>query len=165
MVLMVHHPKFNAEMLSIKCLLTLLAAISCLTASLASSLSCQDEDGQFVDWFIAYKFPKLSDYGHPFDTGFSYAYITGKNDTLKQWTTSSKLITDAHSVVMRSMSVAYTGKATGKINSLYYNDGPPEVSSYVSKSASHSKAHAKGALIMDDITRDALWLTHSVSYS
>lgn len=38
--------------------------------------TCLDEDGNPVDWYIAYKFPELNHQPAPFDSGFAYAYIT-----------------------------------------------------------------------------------------
>lgn len=40
--------------------------------------SCLDDDGNPVDWFIAYKFPSMRDQPEPFKSGLSYAYITSK---------------------------------------------------------------------------------------
>lgn len=46
------------------------------------SPTCMDEDGNPVDWYIAYKLPHLSGKEWPFNTGYSYAYIT--SDMVKE---------------------------------------------------------------------------------
>lgn len=187
--------------------------------------SCLDEDGKPVDWFIAYKFPDLSEQVEPFNTGYAYAYITSDSiktkspsfrsraeDSMEQsatnartilkqtaggqnrasrkrnhgnrvrnttasgdeattsrpklkgddyyWTISGKLITDSKSAVLRTLAVAYSDKRD-KINSIYYNDGPPESKIDEDPSPSRRKAHAKGVVIMDDITGNSIWLSHS----
>lgn len=47
--------------------------------------ACLDEQGNRVDWYIAYKFPQLRDQGYPLNTGFAYAYISSKyEETLNE---------------------------------------------------------------------------------
>jgi len=172
--------------------------------------SCYDEDGNPVDWFIAYKFPTIEKQGFPFNTGYAYAYITSENvkavdptawsapantdlnsvvflnefrrllmkyigfsvqprkpskaraDGLAsgnlQWTISGKKISDEKSIVMRTLAIAYENKKN--INSIYYNDGVPK--QWRGASSNSARAHAKGAVLIDDITGDGIWLTHSV---
>lgn len=44
----------------------------------AQEVSCVDERGERVDWFIAYKFPHSENHSFPLNTGYAYAYITSK---------------------------------------------------------------------------------------
>lgn len=60
--------------------------------------SCLDDNGNPVDWYMVYKMPLLSDDGAPFNTGYSYAYITSEN--VKEidptaWTSSDKADLDS----------------------------------------------------------------------
>lgn len=154
------------------------------------TLTCLDENGRSVDWFIAYKFPQLSEHSYPFNTGFAYSYIT--NDTRDegdqivnlydetdsntsedltsehQWYVSEKLINDTDSPILRTLSVAYGGDndvVSNRISVILYNDGPPSQSlrhrQTQNRRSDSAKAHSKGVLMMDQTSGDAVWLTHS----
>lgn len=196
-----------------------LAALICIIAGLVDlangqSVSCKDEKGNPVDWYIAYKFPKLGSYAKTnFASGYAYAYFTNKDIKnqdepltskvtdqedkifiykLKQlflnylvyplraikrritrsfiriqpksrWNLSNKLASDRRSVIMRTLEIAYD-KVKGKdLNVIFYNDDPPEHNDYGKKGMSNSyRAHAKGAVLIDEKTGNGVWLTHSV---
>lgn len=136
----------------------------------ASAPNCFDESGNPVDWYIAYKFPDLSDQKGIFSTGFAYAYITSDqqqpsrgrqvSSNKSEWIISERLINDNRSMVMRTLAIAYQGKASDNPNSIFYNDQPPKDNETTS---SRSRAHSKGVVLIDDITGRGIWLTHSVS--
>lgn len=209
--------------------LFLVTAFFLLTTNVSQSLaqqspSCVDEDGNLVDWYIAYKMPALSNQPAPFNTGYAYAYITSdnvkgvdpiasplrndadldsviflnkfKNLLLKYlgfsnpfseqkvnkqkktdyqklnnnslyWTISAKLISDPDSMIMRTLEVAYDKKRSkkssgSKLNSIFYNDQPP-LSDDEEEKFYANRAHAKGVILIDDVTGNGVWLTHSVS--
>lgn len=215
-------------MLPIYLFSTFFLFITYLSSSLSQEVpSCLDEDGNQVDWFIAYKIPSLSDQPEPFNSGYAYAYITSENvknvdpmssaikadadldsvvflnrfknlllkylglsnifsgnkihqnkmaDHVKvssndnlYWTISAKLISDPDSIIMRTLEVAYSKdgarkSSNNKLNSIFYNDQPPQSSEDEDeKSNNYSRAHAKGVVLIDDVSGDGLWLTHSVS--
>lgn len=192
--------------------------------------TCIDDDGNPVDWYIAYKLPHLAGQGAPFNTGFAYAYITSEsvkekdphfwddepesddNDpdsddfiesfrglllnyigsskihtrkaklTLKNkvypkkvpfrgtegtlyFTVSDKLITDSKSMILRTLALAYDKKRGSALSTIIYNDGAPDNRDEDSTGARSNvlRAHAKGTVVIDDVSGDSLWLTHSVS--
>src|SRR5437868_5309428 len=121
------------------------AALSCccfllfLLIADCQSLSCKDEQGKDVDWFIAYKIPKLEKQPAPFNSGYSYAYITPKTQT-SGWTLSTKLVTDSGSLLGATLAQVYApGDGDAPLSHVAYNDQKPSAN----KSAS-AGAHAKG---------------------
>lgn len=69
----------SSRFLSLWALLAIVIVFCCeLSRGDDASPSCLDEDGNQVDWFIAYKFPSMRDQPQPFKSGLSYAYITSK---------------------------------------------------------------------------------------
>lgn len=120
------------------------------------SPSCRDEEGNAVDWWIAYKFPQFAYKSGPLGTGYGYAYVTSKGQSSTKWVVSKKSIIDKSSIVLNSIAVTYSGR--DGISHLFYNDAPPK-----EDNPNSGRAHAKGILIIDDNKLDSLWLTHSVS--
>lgn len=60
--------------------LALLSLIGSASAALkAGELTCLDEDGAPVDWFIAYKFPKVQGDNELFESGVAYAYLASND--------------------------------------------------------------------------------------
>lgn len=133
-------------------LASLLFAI-CITSCL--SLSCKDDAGNDVDWFIAYKIPRLEKDPSPFKSGYSYAYITS-NTVANGWTLSSKLITDATSITGNTLAPLYAppGFFGSSISHVAYNDQKP------TSLRSSAGAHAKGVVALRADT--GFWLVHSV---
>lgn len=148
--------------------------------------TCLDEDGKPVDWFIVYKNPQIGK-EEPFSTGYVYAYITSedvhsafeysgkkrsrgaagprkKDDGKLRWTISSRLLTEPNSMVQKTLQIAYDkkNKRYDSLNAILYNDAPPENPNGKNIN-SNSRAHAKGAILIDDVSGDGLWLIHSVS--
>lgn len=63
-------------------LIRALALFSLLATSTtyAGQLSCLDEQGKPVDWYIGYKFPKINQAREPnFETGYTYSYFTNQD--------------------------------------------------------------------------------------
>lgn len=155
---------------------TLLISISLLLGSLAASAlktnqrapSCFDDEGKPVDWFIGYKIPVLPNQEYPFNTGFSYAYITSdsmanqnrKKTDSESWTVSEKLLDDPESMLSRTLAAAYTENPN--LNSIFYSDQPPKKGDGSMTRHSLNRAHSKGVLLMDDLSGKSIWLVHSV---
>lgn len=58
--------------------IALICTICIGQVSAKGEVGCFDEDGQSVDWYIGYKFPRSPGKGE-FDTGYVYAYITSND--------------------------------------------------------------------------------------
>lgn len=43
-----------------------------------AKIYCKDDNGKDVDWVIAYKIPRIEKGDASLNTGYSYAYMTGK---------------------------------------------------------------------------------------
>lgn len=70
--------EFNMMCIVVAVFLILIAAPASISAA-GSLPSCLDDDGNQVDWYIVYKLPLLDENDAPFNTGYSYAYITSEN--------------------------------------------------------------------------------------
>ena len=91
-----------------------------------AALSCKDENGKNVDWFMAIKVPKMSDEsGEPFTTGFSYAYITSNDakGSKSQWKLGKTLVKDSKSIFGRTLEPLY--QSPNSYSHVMYNDAPP----------------------------------------
>lgn len=106
----------------------------------SKAMTCRDEEGNPVDWFIVYKIPLLQqDPSKQLATGYSYAFLTGAplsgsgkrissvfaHSRLRQdaWKLSDRLITDSESIFGQTIAQLYD-KAS-KYSSVMYNDQPP----------------------------------------
>ena len=104
-----------------------------------NSLTCRDEDGNPVDWFIVYKIPLLQhDPSKQLTSGFSYAFLTGPQLKKKSsvfslfgrssagqdaWKLSDKMVTDSSSIFGQTIAPLYDESA--KYSFVMYNDQPP----------------------------------------
>lgn len=129
--------------------------IVCFNFNCCDAVSCRDENGKQVDWFVVYKIPKLEKNLPPYNTGYSYVYVSSNNATA--WSLSRKLVTQADSMFANTLSPFYptSGTVDSKLSYIIYNDQPPDA-----KSSSSSYAHAKGIVGMDRDT--GFWLIHSM---
>ena len=109
-----------------------------LRDSRAESLTCRDEGGKAVDWFIMYKIPLLQDDpSRQLTTGFAYAYLTGpplssrntivsafmgRSEEPSEWRLSDHLITDDASILGRTLEPMYA--EAGRLSFALYNDQP-----------------------------------------
>lgn len=115
--------------------ISILALIITLGAvSGRESLSCRNEQGVAVDWFITYKIPYLQqDPSKILRSGFAYAFISGPTLGSMQrqreigWTLSSKLITEDDCIFAQTLNPLYTDR--NSYTHLMYSDSPPENSS------------------------------------
>ncbi|KAI1891981.1 hypothetical protein AGOR_G00149300 [Albula goreensis] len=118
-----------------------------------SEISCRNEDGEPVDWFIMYKLPKykIGDVG----SGLDYMYL---DSTLKDWRMSKFLVNTSQGALGSTLKPLYTGEELRSNSSAYmfYNDAPP-LMNYTTK-----YGHTKGALHFDQ--SQGFWLVHTVPH-
>lgn len=109
--------------------LILIVVIGASVPVWSEELTCRDESGKAVDWYIVYKLPRQADEPAPLSTGFAYAYLTGKgNGNQKKQANafhlSKKLVTDEDSIFGKTLAPLY--KDPKAYSHVMYNDAPPE---------------------------------------
>lgn len=123
------------------------------SAVVPPQLTCYDEQGKPIDWFVSIKYPKLPDSLDGMSrAGMSYAYMTKANPT---WTMGKQPINSTLSMIGRSLAPLYETdfKSNKNLGYIIINDEclPSDLA---------SRAHAKMTLIFDD--KRILKITHSV---
>ena len=116
-----------------------------LTLAVSSALQCKDDSGRDVDWWVAVKAPRGTDYlyGDTTSAGAFVASPHSMNDT---------------SVGAMSSTLRQIWTASSETAYILWNDDPPASSYY-----NFSYGHTKGALVLDTSSEGGgLWLTHSV---
>lgn len=79
------------------------------------------------------------------------------------WTLAKHPIDHEDSMIMRSLALAYTEDKPDSLNWIFYNDHPPKYSNGTGTvGPSQIRAHAKGSILIDDESGDAMLLSHSV---
>ncbi len=119
------------------------------------NISALDENGKAVDWWFAYKVPKLAkDATEPAAVGYEYVYYdTNVGKVVK----SPYLLTDGKGALDLTLNSVYDNPAetTGWI---LYNDEMPADAKRKDRS---SFGHTKGVIAFDTDTKTAFWLLHS----
>ncbi|XP_054163409.1 deoxyribonuclease-2-like [Oppia nitens] len=133
--------------------LSLLALLAiCFIDQTYGQLQCRDESGKSVDWYVVYKFPRLSGGEAPVDTGFHYAFITSESKS--GWILSDLGITDKKSIFGQTLQPLYDKFIDSHISYINYNDQTPD------NKTTSGGAHAKGVVGIDKT--HGFWLIHSV---
>ncbi|XP_018589790.1 deoxyribonuclease-2-beta [Scleropages formosus] len=118
-----------------------------------ADISCRNEAGNPVDWFIIYKLPqfKIGSVG----TGLDYMYL---DSSMKTWQMSKFLVNDSNGALGNTLKLLYDGKGYKSNRSAYvfYNDAPPLLK------YSNRYGHTKGVLLFNE--SQGLWLIHSVPH-
>ncbi|KAM6921948.1 deoxyribonuclease-2-beta isoform 1-T1 [Xenentodon cancila] len=118
-----------------------------------ADISCRNEAGEPVDWFVIYKMPRyrIGEVG----SGVEYMYLDA---SAASWQMSKFMINSSQGAMGNTMNQLYAGKAYMSNSSVYavYNDGPP-VLKYVK-----GYGHTKGALLFD--RSQGFWLSHSIPH-
>nr|XP_021587912.2 deoxyribonuclease-2-beta isoform X2 [Ictidomys tridecemlineatus] len=119
----------------------------------ASTISCRNEEGEAVDWFVFYKLPKRQD-KETGETGLEYLYL---DSTIRSWRRSEQLMNTTESALGRTLQQLYEAYASKGNSTAYliYNDGVPTSMNYDRK-----YGHTKGLLLWNRI--QGFWLIHSI---
>ncbi|GAB2846384.1 deoxyribonuclease II family protein [Pseudoduganella ginsengisoli] len=118
-------------------------------------ISALDENGNAVDWWFAYKVPKMAQDGNTAAaTGYEYVYYDPNIGKVVQ---SANVLTDGKGALDLTIASIFSNPAdsTGWI---LYND---EMPADAQRADSSSFGHTKGVLAFDTASKTALWLLHS----
>lgn len=136
------------EMAQTSTTLRLLLCVAVLFKLCHSDVTCRNDQGQEVDWYILYKLPKST------GDGLTYLYM---DQTTKGWKTSREKINSSSGTVANTLRplLDYYKKKTEGFGYILYNDQPPNPFKPVSPSFGHSK----GVVMLSKMT--GVWLSHS----
>ncbi|XP_051898075.1 deoxyribonuclease-2-alpha [Pristis pectinata] len=126
-------------------LASLIAA--CLVSSVTSDISCHDDNGQPVDWFILYKLPKDVD-----GSGLQYMYM---DHGTPGWRTGKYPINDTRGAVGSTLQQLYARPRSDEVAYVLYNDQS-------SVDSSSYGGHTKGVVLLDQ--KQGFWLVHSTPH-
>ncbi|XP_072516491.1 deoxyribonuclease-2-beta [Salminus brasiliensis] len=115
------------------------------------NISCLNEEGQPVDWFIMYKLPKYkkSEVG----SGVEYMYL---DPSMLNWQMSPFAVNTSEGAVGRTLSQLYHRYKSNSSAYMLYNDAPP-VLKY-----QNNYGHTKGTLLFNQF--QGFWIIHSVPH-
>eukprot|EP01130_Rhizamoeba_saxonica_P000805 TRINITY_DN10716_c0_g1_i1.p1 TRINITY_DN10716_c0_g1~~TRINITY_DN10716_c0_g1_i1.p1 ORF type:complete len:355 (-),score=42.31 TRINITY_DN10716_c0_g1_i1:45-1082(-) len=114
-----------------------------------SANTCKDDSGKAVDWWVAYKLPKIKSHPNPIIVnGLGFAYMDSNHGT---FTISSKSMEDKNTFIANTLNSIYNGRSTSWV---MWNDDPP------GQNGTTSRAHAKGVLGFSSV--DGFYLRHSI---
>lgn len=116
-------------------------------------ISCRDENGNNVDWYIVYKVPLLFDANWPYKSGYTYASVTSESIKDPKWQTGKVKVKEQFGhPFAETLKPIYEDNSP--IDYIFYNDGLPN------GTANFNLAHAKGVVAFDE--KGGFWLIHSV---
>jgi len=119
------------------------------------NISALDESGKAVDWWFAYKVPKLAkEASNPTATGYEYLYYDSKVGTPVR---SPNLLTDNRGALDLTLDSVF-GKPDATTGWILYND---EMPADAKRADSGSFGHTKGVIAFDTASKTAMWLLHS----
>ncbi|XP_053195549.1 deoxyribonuclease-2-beta-like [Scomber japonicus] len=139
----------------------LVLVVSLLCCSSEASVSCKDENGAEVDWYILYKTPKSQEKQL---TGVDYVYIYPDNNNKAKSRLNTKPINAADGILANTLRQLLdfkkdfdNKKPTDHFGFISYSDQPPK---NLKLSVDHSYGHSKGVVMMEK-DKTGLWLLHS----
>lgn len=95
-----------------------LALVCCLAFPNVVAYTCKGLNGKSVDWFIAYKMPKIDDTNRDLDSGTLFYYADARSSG---WQLSPASIEDADSAIGRTVSQLYAAKRNSVSSGLLMN--------------------------------------------
>ncbi|KAK2154751.1 hypothetical protein LSH36_258g01004 [Paralvinella palmiformis] len=116
------------------------------------SITCRNQEGKSVDWFIIYKLPRIDESPIPMiRDGYAYYYM---DVNAPKWTFGKVPINNTGQAVSHTLQQIYDNHKSKDVAYFLYNDETP------SKSSSNSHGHTKGDVCFDKFS--GFWLVHSV---
>ncbi|KYO25719.1 deoxyribonuclease-2-beta precursor [Alligator mississippiensis] len=137
-------------------MLPLLFMALSLTPAAGGGISCYDDNGQPVDWFVAYKLPH-----HSPGQGLRYHYLDARRG---DWVSGRALINSSQGALGTTLRQLYQAATTQGDAMAYvlYNDQPPRANTSISTRFAASHGHTKGVVLLDGT--QGLWLVHSAPH-
>lgn len=118
-------------------------------------VSALNEDGKPVDWWFAYKVPKMAkDASTASTTGYEYVYYDAKVGKVVR---SPNLLTDGKGALDLTLAAVF-GKPDATTGWVLYNDEMPAATK---RTDDGRFGHTKGVIAFDTASKTALWLLHS----
>lgn len=119
------------------------------------NISPLDENGKTVDWWFAYKVPKLAKSADsPTATGYEYIYYDANVGKVAR---SPYLLTQEKGALDLTLNSVFS-KPDATTGWILYNDEMPTDAKRLDSS---SFGHTKGVIAFDTASKTALWLLHS----
>ena len=117
-------------------------------------LTCRDENGDPVDWFIMYKMPRLKHHLEPLvREGIGYFYMDANRP---EFVLSTKNLTHKNHALYHTLAPVYDSALDSDLGYVFYNDQTPD------GKWSEKYGHTKGSLALDQKT--GWWLVHSLPH-
>jgi deoxyribonuclease-2 len=117
------------------------------------AFNCKNHRGEEVDWYVAYKLPRLEDAKNS-TVASGVAFLYADSSTGGSWVFSAKNVDDPDSAIGRTVRQIFDAKKRGDLFYATYNDEHPN------GKEDPSRGHMKGALAFNDYK--GFWLIHSV---
>ena len=118
-------------------------------------ISALNESGKAVDWWFAYKVPRLHKSADaPSASGYEYVYYDSNVGRVVQ---SPYLLTDGNGALDLTLNSVFD-KPSATTGWVLYNDEMPESAH---RTDSSRFGHNKGVLAFDTASKTAFWLLHS----
>jgi len=119
------------------------------------NITALDEAGQPVDWWFAYKVPRLAkEADNPSATGYEYVYY---DPNIGKVVRSPNLLTDGRGALDLTIRSVFE-KPDATTGWILYNDEMPTDTKRLDSS---SFGHTKGVIAFDTESKNAFWLLHS----
>ncbi|XP_054870978.1 deoxyribonuclease-2-beta-like [Amphiprion ocellaris] len=138
-------------MSSVCSLLLQVVVVTLCCSVFKAEISCRNEAGDPVDWFVFYKLPhrRVLEEG----SGVEYMYLDSESGS---WQRSQFLINSSRGAIAETLNQVYKGYMSNSSVYAFYNDGPP-VLDYIK-----GYGHSKGVLLFDH--SQGFWLSHSIPH-
>jgi deoxyribonuclease-2 len=119
------------------------------------NISALDENGKAVDWWFAYKVPKLArDASSTTASGYEYVYY---DPNIGKVVKSPYLLTDGKGALDLTLDSVFA-RPDATTGWILYND---EMPTDAKREDNGSFGHTKGVIAFDTASKTALWLLHS----